>query len=50
MKDTDLPLSLGKVAYRELKANGYSTLRQVSVKTEEELLAIHGLAQRQSGF
>lgn len=46
MKDTDLPLSLGKVAYRELKANGCKTLSQVALKTEGELLAIHGVGPK----
>ena len=42
---TDLP-EIGKVARRELEANGIATLAQVAARTERELLAIHGVGPK----
>ncbi len=42
---SDLP-SIGKVARRELGVNGITTLAQVAKKSEQELLAIHGVGPK----
>lgn len=45
MSDSPLP-DIGKVARRALAANGMTTLDQVALKTEAELLAIHGVGPK----
>lgn len=41
-----LPQSIGKVARRELAINGIVNLQQVAEKTDQELLAIHGVGPK----
>jgi hypothetical protein len=43
---TDFPLTIGKVAMRELHVNGYFRLEQLTHVTEKELLKIHGIGQK----
>jgi DNA-directed RNA polymerase alpha subunit len=43
---SDFPPTMGKVAPRELAANGIYTLQQTTQYTEEELLAIHGVGPK----
>ena len=42
---TDLP-EIGQVARRELAAHGITTLEEVARRTEQELLAIHGVGPK----
>lgn len=42
----DLPHAIGKTAARELSLNGITTLAQVSARTKQELLAIHGVGPK----
>lgn len=42
---SDLP-DIGKVARRELGVHGITTLDQVAITTERELLAIHGVGPK----
>lgn len=42
----DFPATMGRVASRELAANGVHTLKQVTKYTEKELLAIHGVGPK----
>ena len=44
--ETEFPLSLGKVARRELAAHGITRFKQLTEKTERELLAIHGVGPK----
>ena len=44
--DTEFPNAIGKVAKRELAANGYTKFPQLTKTTPKELLTIHGLARR----
>lgn len=46
MKDIDIPLTIGKVAHRQLLAHGLIDLGKVAEKTEQELLAIHGVGPK----
>lgn len=42
----DLPHAIGKTAARELSLNGITTLAQVSARTKQELLLIHGVGPK----
>jgi predicted flap endonuclease-1-like 5' DNA nuclease len=42
---SDLP-DIGKVARRELGVQGMTTLADVALRTEKELLAIHGVGPK----
>jgi predicted flap endonuclease-1-like 5' DNA nuclease len=44
--DTEFPHGIGKVATRELAANGYTTYQQLTETTPKELLAIHGVGPK----
>lgn len=44
--DSDLPPAIGRPATRALLARGISTLDQVAARTDEELLALHGVGPR----
>jgi predicted flap endonuclease-1-like 5' DNA nuclease len=44
--DTEFPHGIGKVAKRELAANGYTTYQQLTKTTPKELLAIHGVGPK----
>ncbi len=44
--DSDLPPTIGRPATRALLAAGISTLDQVAARTDEELLALHGVGPR----
>ena len=46
MTDTEFPYGIGKVAKRELAANGYTTYKQLTKATPKELLAIHGVGPK----
>lgn len=46
MAEIELPYTIGKVAKRELIANGYTTLDQLASVTEKEILAIHGVGPK----
>jgi DNA-directed RNA polymerase alpha subunit len=43
---SDFPPTMGKVAPRELVANGIHTLEQTTRYTEQELLSIHGVGPK----
>lgn len=43
---SDFPSTMGKIAPRELAANGIHTLKQAAQYTEQELLAIHGVGPK----
>lgn len=43
---SDFPATMGKVAPRELVANGIRDLEQSSHYTEKELLSIHGVGPK----
>jgi len=43
---TEFPRSIGKVAARELAANGFARYDQLALVTAETLLAIHGVGPR----
>ncbi|WP_435830836.1 TetR/AcrR family transcriptional regulator C-terminal domain-containing protein [Polymorphospora rubra] len=43
---TDFPRSIGKVATRELAANGYTRFAQLTTTTPAELLKIHGVGKK----
>lgn len=45
-EETEFPPSLGKVAPRELAANGITRLEQLTDRSERELLAIHGVGPK----
>jgi predicted flap endonuclease-1-like 5' DNA nuclease len=42
----DLPNAIGKTAARELSLHGITSLAQVSARSKEELLAIHGVGAK----
>lgn len=42
----DFPHGIGKVARRELIANGYTRLEQLTRVSEKQLLAIHGIGPK----
>ncbi len=42
----DLPHAIGKTATRELALNGITSLNTVTRRTQEELLAIHGVGPK----
>ena len=42
----DLPDAIGKTAARELSAAGITSLKQVTERSKEELLAIHGVGPK----
>lgn len=46
LSDTEFPASLGKVAPRELAANGITRFEQLTARTERELLSIHGVGPK----
>ena len=46
MTDTEFPHGIGKVAKRELAANGFTTYAQLTKTTPRELLAIHGVGPK----
>jgi len=46
LQSSDFPQTMGKVAPRELTANGIQTLKQAAQYTEKELLAIHGVGPK----
>ncbi|SDM61579.1 helix-hairpin-helix domain-containing protein [Allokutzneria albata] len=43
---TEFPRTIGKVATRELAANGYTTYDQLTRVSAEELLRIHGVGPK----
>ena len=43
---TEFPRSMGRVAPRELAANGITRLEQLAEYTEREILAIHGVGPK----
>ena len=43
---TEFPRTIGKVANRELEANGYTTYDQLTRVSAEELLRIHGIGPK----
>jgi hypothetical protein len=43
---TDLPLTIGKVAMRELHLSGYSRLTQLTTVTERDLLKLHRIGPK----
>jgi predicted flap endonuclease-1-like 5' DNA nuclease len=43
---TEFPHGTGKVATRELAANGYTRYDQLTTVSAEELLKIHGIGQK----
>lgn len=49
MKESDLPLKLGKPARRALEGAGYLRLEQVAEKSEAELLQLHGMGPKAIG-
>lgn len=44
--ETEFPRSIGKVATRELAANGYTRFAQLATTTPAELLRIHGIGKK----
>ena len=46
MDGTEFPPSLGKVAPRELAANGITRYEQLAERSERELLDIHGVGPK----
>ncbi len=44
--DIELPVSIGRVARRELALHGITRLAQLTEVTEQELLAIHGVGPK----
>ena len=44
--ESEFPRSLGKVARRELAANGITTFDQLVSLTPDDLLAIHGVGPK----
>lgn len=44
--DGDLPHAIGKTATRELALNGITSLTAASRRTQDELLAIHGVGPK----
>lgn len=44
--ETEFPHAIGKVAARELAANGYTRYTQLTAVTAKELLAIHGVGPK----
>ncbi|BCJ67610.1 hypothetical protein [Polymorphospora rubra] len=43
---TEFPRSIGKVATRELAANGYTRFAQLTTTTPADLLKIHGVGKK----
>ncbi|GAA4033700.1 hypothetical protein GCM10022247_68430 [Allokutzneria multivorans] len=43
---TEFPRAIGKVATRELAANGYTTFDQLTKVSAKELLGIHGVGPK----
>ncbi|WP_086829226.1 helix-hairpin-helix domain-containing protein [Allokutzneria sp. NRRL B-24872] len=46
MTTTEFPRTIGKVAARELAANGYTTFDQLTRVSAKELLRIHGVGPK----
>lgn len=46
MDETEFPRRMGKVAPRELAANGYTRYEQLTTVTPKELLKIHGVGPK----
>jgi predicted flap endonuclease-1-like 5' DNA nuclease len=46
VQETEFPHGIGKVARRELAANGYTRYEQLTTVTTKELLAIHGIGPK----
>jgi predicted flap endonuclease-1-like 5' DNA nuclease len=44
--ETEFPARMGKVAPRELAANGYTRYEQLTTVTPKELLRIHGVGPK----
>jgi predicted flap endonuclease-1-like 5' DNA nuclease len=44
----EVPHGIGRVAKRELAANGYTRYDQLTTATAKELLRIHGIGKRRS--
>ena len=44
--DDELPPSIGKVAARELRLHGFTTLPALTAASERELLDIHGVGPK----
>ncbi|MEL4319271.1 hypothetical protein WJX64_09665 [Leifsonia sp. YIM 134122] len=45
-EESEFPQSLGKVARRELAANGFTRYEQLSSVSAAELLALHGVGPK----
>lgn len=47
---TEFPHGIGRVAKRELSANGYTRYDQLTTTTAKDLLRIHGIGKKAVGI